>query len=148
MLWQQYYIDYVLPSEKSLKCKIPLRMVWWRTETCRGRWSEWIKSDFIVCGAFWWWIYQYCIGRKFILNYFISFLRKFSCTSICQGPQWRSWLRYSATNRKAGGSIPDGVIGIFHWHKPSGRTMALGSTQPLTEMSTRNISWWIKAAGA
>jgi len=24
---------------------------------------------------------------------------------------------------------------------PSGRTMALGSTQPLTEMSTRNISW-------
>jgi len=28
---------------------------------------------------------------------------------------------------------------IFHWHNPSGRTMALGSTQPLTEMSTRNI---------
>jgi len=24
---------------------------------------------------------------------------------------------------------------------PSGRTMALGSSQPLTEMSTRNISW-------
>ena len=37
--------------------------------------------------------------------------------------------------------IPDGVIGIFHLHNPSGRTMALGSTQPLTEMSTRNISW-------
>jgi hypothetical protein len=46
------------------------------------------------------------------------------------------------------GSIPDGVIGIFHWHKPSGRTMALGSTQTLTEMSARNISWWVKAAGA
>jgi len=26
--------------------------------------------------------------------------------------------------------------------------MAVESTQPLTEMSTRNISWWIKAAGA
>jgi hypothetical protein len=26
--------------------------------------------------------------------------------------------------------------------------MALGSTQPLTEMSTRNISWWVNAAGA
>jgi len=25
--------------------------------------------------------------------------------------------------------------------KPSGRTMALELTQPLTEMSTRNISW-------
>jgi hypothetical protein len=26
--------------------------------------------------------------------------------------------------------------------------MALGSTQLLTEMSTRNISWGVKAAGA
>ena len=26
----------------------------------------------------------------------------------------------------------------FHWHNPSGRTVALRSTQPLTEMSTRN----------
>jgi len=31
-----------------------------------------------------------------------------------------------ATNRKVAGSIPDGVIGILHWHNPSGRTMALG----------------------
>jgi hypothetical protein len=29
-----------------------------------------------------------------------------------------------------------------------GRTMALGSTQPLTEMSTRNISCGVNAAGA
>ena len=28
------------------------------------------------------------------------------------------------------------------------RTLSLGSTQPLTEMSTRNISWEVKAAGA
>ena len=26
--------------------------------------------------------------------------------------------------------------------------MSLGSTQPLTEMSTKNISWGVKAAGA
>ena len=52
---------------------------------------------------------------------------------------WRSWLRHCATSRKVAGSIPYGVIGIFHWHNPSGRTMALGLTQPLTEMSTRNI---------
>jgi hypothetical protein len=25
--------------------------------------------------------------------------------------------------------------------------MALGSTQPLIEMSTGNILWWVKAAG-
>jgi hypothetical protein len=41
------------------------------------------------------------------------------------------WLRHCATNWKVAGSIPDGVIGIFLWHNPSGRTVALGSTQPL-----------------
>ena len=61
---------------------------------------------------------------------------------------WRSWLRHCATNRKVASSIPVGVNGIFHWHNPSGHTMALGLTQPLTEMSTRNISWGVKAAGA
>jgi hypothetical protein len=49
------------------------------------------------------------------------------------------WLRYCATNRKVASSIPDGVIGTFHWHNPSDRTMVLGSTQPLTEMSTRSL---------
>jgi hypothetical protein len=29
---------------------------------------------------------------------------------------------------------------IFHWHNPSGLSMALGSTQPPTEMSTRKFS--------
>jgi hypothetical protein len=33
------------------------------------------------------------------------------------------------------GSIPDHVIKIFYRHNPSGRIMALGLTQPLTEMS-------------
>jgi len=37
----------------------------------------------------------------------------------------------------------------IHWHKnPSDRTMALGSTQPLIEMSTGSISWGVKAVGA
>jgi hypothetical protein len=58
------------------------------------------------------------------------------------------WLTYCATNRKVAGSIPEGVIGIFHSHNPSDRTMALGltqplteMTQPLTEMSNRSLSW-------
>ena len=45
-------------------------------------------------------------------------------------------------------AIPDGVIGIFHLHNRFGRTMALRLTQPLREMSTSNISWGVKAAGA
>ena len=61
--------------------------------------------------------------------------------SVHRGTRWRSYLRHYATNRKVAGSIPDSVTGIFHSRNPSGRTMALGSTQPLTEMSTRNISW-------
>jgi hypothetical protein len=57
-----------------------------------------------------------------------------------RGHALAQWLRYCAANRKVAGSIPNGVTGIFHSHNPSGRTMALGLTQPLTEMSTRNIS--------
>jgi len=38
-------------------------------------------------------------------------------------------------------SIPDGVIGIFLRHNSSVLTVTLGSTQLLTEMSNRNISW-------
>ena len=30
------------------------------------------------------------------------------------GTWWHSWLRHCATSRKVAGSIPDGVIGIFH----------------------------------
>jgi hypothetical protein len=43
------------------------------------------------------------------------------------------------TSRKVPGSIPDEVIGYFNWPNPSSRTMALGSTQPLLEVSTRNV---------
>ena len=61
---------------------------------------------------------------------------------------WRCWLRHCAISRKVASPISEGVIGIFHWHNPSGRTMTLGSTLPLTEMSTRNISWRVKKTDA
>jgi hypothetical protein len=51
------------------------------------------------------------------------------------------WLRCCATNRKVAGSIPDSVTESFHRHNPSDRSMTLGSSQPLTEMITRSISW-------
>jgi hypothetical protein len=37
------------------------------------------------------------------------------------------------------GSIPDEVIEFFNLPNPSGRTVALRSSQPLTEMSIRNL---------
>jgi hypothetical protein len=76
--------------------------------------------------------------KRFWKCYYLAYLR----------PRWRSWLRHCATNRQVAGTIPDGVSGIFHWHNPVSRTMDLGSTQPLTEMSTRNISWGLNTAGA
>jgi hypothetical protein len=44
------------------------------------------------------------------------------------GTRWRSWLRQCAANRKVVGSI-------FRWLNPSGCTMVLGSTEPVTEMT-------------
>jgi hypothetical protein len=46
---------------------------------------------------------------------------------------YRSWLKHYAPNRKVAGSSPDELDFSID------RTMALGSTQPLTEMSTRKI---------
>ena len=51
------------------------------------------------------------------------------------------FLRHCATSRKVAVSIPVGVTGILHWLNSSGRTMALKSTQSLTEMSTRDFCW-------
>jgi hypothetical protein len=42
-----------------------------------------------------------------------------------------------ATNRKVAGSSPD-EVDFSNLPNPSNRTVALGSTQPLAEMSTRN----------
>jgi hypothetical protein len=39
-----------------------------------------------------------------------------SVPSVYGGTRCRSWLKHGATSRKVAGSIPDGVIGIFHWH--------------------------------
>ena len=48
------------------------------------------------------------------------------------------------TTLKAGRSrvsIPDGVFQIFYGFNPFGRTMALVSTQPVTEMTARDRHW-------
>jgi hypothetical protein len=80
------------------------------------------------------------IGRRLLIRIEVNIL-------IGRGTPWRSCLRHRATSWKVAGSIPEGVMGSFHWHNPSGLTMVLGLTQPLTEMSTSNISWRVKAAG-
>ena len=69
--------------------------------------------------------------------YLLFVMYTFICRARGDAVGWGTTLQVW----KVAGSIPDCVIGIFHWHNPSGRNMALGLTQPLTEMSTRNVSW-------
>jgi hypothetical protein len=45
---------------------------------------------------------------------------------------------HNATSRKVAGSSSD-EVDFFNLPNPSSRTMTLGSTQPLTEISTRNF---------
>jgi hypothetical protein len=47
-------------------------------------------------------------------------------------------LRHYATSQKVAGSSPD-EVDFFNLPNPYSRIVALGSTQPLTEMSTRNF---------
>jgi len=49
------------------------------------------------------------------------------------------WLRCCAINGKVAGSIPNGVIGVFIDITSFWSHIALGSTQPLTEMNTSSI---------
>jgi hypothetical protein len=63
------------------------------------------------------------------------------CTWDILGTAVAQLLRYCATNQKVTSSIPDGVMEFFIDINPSARTMALWSTHPLTEMSTRSILW-------
>jgi hypothetical protein len=63
-----------------------------------------------------------------------------------QRAYWLQWGHavaqlVEATSRKVVCSIHDDVFRIFRWNNTSGRTVALGVIQPVTEMSTRNISW-------
>jgi hypothetical protein len=66
------------------------------------------------------------------------FLCRISISTKSDYNKFASWLRHYATTRKVAGSIHY-VIGFFNWPNLSSRTMALGSTQTLTEMSTTNL---------
>jgi len=83
---------------------------------------------------------KYCAYKRVIMSMmvFSGFLRELGSL------WWYSWLRNCTANWKVVGSILDSVTGIFHWCNPSSCTVALGLTQPLTEMNTRNISLGVR----
>jgi hypothetical protein len=56
----------------------------------------------------------------------IQFSPQFYSTDIPYSFLSLLWACGGAVGWGTGGSIPDGVVGIFHWRNPSSRTMALG----------------------
>jgi hypothetical protein len=60
-----------------------------------------------------------CVSEDVIQNSFVRHL-----TTLLK-------LDHCVTSREFAGSIPDAVIGILLRHNLSGRTMTMGSTQPL-----------------
>jgi hypothetical protein len=56
-------------------------------------------------------------------------------------PRPKPEISCSPVRSWSGCLMPGGFHNLYYANDPSVRTMALGSTQPLTEMSTRNISW-------
>jgi len=62
------------------------------------------------------------------------------------GTLWHSWLIFLHYKPECTGF--DYPLCYFFLIQSSGLTMALESTQPLTEMGTRNISWGVKAVDA
>jgi hypothetical protein len=81
--------------------------------------------------------------KEYVLNWHIDTLLMVSTVSLLFVTilPYVILKHHCATSRKVAGWIADWVIGIIHWFNPFGRSMALDSTEPLTEVSTRSISW-------
>jgi len=112
-------------------CEWGLRL--WRGQSYRF-WNRVFCRNLLLCGND---VPPPSSGKKrlhicFLLDLLFSWIR--TLRAVAQ------WLRCYTTNRNVAGSIPDVVDGIFPWLNPFDRFMALGSTQSLTEMSTRSIS--------
>ena len=103
----------------------------WATSACCGR-------PFYY---YYYYYYYYFLFFFFFFFFFCYFFHGAVHNSAGQKTAYFSWnfkvphyvYKYT-TNQQVAGLIPNGVSGIFQWHNPSGHTMALGSTKPLTEV--------------
>ena len=138
-LWE-YFVVNLLSNSSRPRLYIVLHLAWMTKINCTIYLFQMLVQHSKECTKISLYLYQ----KRLMLTIFCNVW----FWHITDAVWWRNRLSHCATSRKVAGSIPEGVIGLFHWHNPSGRTMALGSTQPLTEMSTRNIYWDVKAAGA
>ena len=54
------------------------------------------------------------IIKQLFLSLYFGLYPRYKLRPRYMGTAVAQWLKYCATNRKVAGSIPDGVIGIFH----------------------------------
>ena len=137
-------------NEKCSKPIFPLFLTWFLTPTVHLAPSRLLVAsyDSHCCS-----VSRHCWGRNTHFSgtvtgeYGTGFLAiQWRYFIICpllglSGTAVAHWLRCCATDRKVAGSISGLSVGIFQWHNLSDCTIGLGFTQPLTEMSTRSISW-------
>jgi hypothetical protein len=88
------------------------------------------KTPFLICAC------RYVLSCRSLGNRRQNF--KHFC-GFCCSRMWRSWLRSCATSRNVSGSNPDYSLALFSVIKSFQLHIVLGFTQPLPEMSTRNI---------
>ena len=74
---------------------------------------------------------------------------KYATLHVFIGTAVAQWLMCCATNQNVAGSIPDGVIGIFHSHNPSDRSMALAGVDSTSNRNEYQEDFLgVNAAGA
>jgi hypothetical protein len=88
-------------------------------------------------------IFVYCLGFQTFLYPLDAFIISTMYVHM-RGTLWCGWLRHCTTSQKVACLILD-VVHSDVIDNPPGCIMTLGSTQPHTEMSARNISWGVKA---
>ena len=93
---------------------------------------------FIFCGT----LYLELLTSESAASAYIYVLKFCHRSKHCPGHRRRAVVQLVESLRYN----PEGRVLDLHYL--SGHTIAWGSTKRLTEMSTRNISWGLKAAGA
>ena len=106
---QQWYMSYSLRAGSGRNCSSVLILLASCQQICMT-----YTSALCTVKNSWWWTEELSETCSFIPD--VNFEK---LVHLIGGGDRAvaQWLRCCATSRKVAGSIPAGVIGIFHWHK-------------------------------
>ena len=104
--------------DSSYKNSVVSQTTMWYSVTPATRicWKRSLSTELLLFNAFSAETGQKSVGLVLIVCSSLEF--RAATTYVEGNAPWRSWLRHCLTSRKVAVSIPDGVIGIFHWHNP------------------------------